>query len=136
MSPSSRPNLGALVQKGKRRRTLEEPALAARIGHLRLPFPERGRYLAFGRFDDVGIVEPGHLVLILLIALLVIGPGKLGDLGGSLGRGIREFREATDGRTPTPTPALAAGRYCAKCGASQATESKFCAACGSPVASH
>jgi sec-independent protein translocase protein TatA len=79
----------------------------------------------------VGIVEPGHLVLILLIGLLVIGPGKLGDLGGSLGRGIREFREATDGRTPTP--ALPAGRYCGKCGAAQETDAKFCAACGSPA---
>jgi TatA/E family protein of Tat protein translocase len=79
----------------------------------------------------VGLIEPGHLVLILLIALLVIGPGKLGDLGGSLGRGIREFREATDGRRPTP--ALSAGRYCGKCGAAPEADAKFCGACGASL---
>jgi sec-independent protein translocase protein TatA len=40
----------------------------------------------------IGVIEPWHLVLILIIALVVFGPGKLGDIGGSLGRGIREFR--------------------------------------------
>jgi sec-independent protein translocase protein TatA len=40
----------------------------------------------------IGVIEPWHLVLILIIALVIFGPGKLGDIGGSLGRGIREFR--------------------------------------------
>jgi sec-independent protein translocase protein TatA len=39
-----------------------------------------------------GVIEPWHLVLILIIALVVFGPGKLGDVGGALGRGIREFK--------------------------------------------
>lgn len=42
----------------------------------------------------VGVIEPWHLVVILLIALVVFGPGKLGDVGGSLGRGIREFKQS------------------------------------------
>jgi sec-independent protein translocase protein TatA len=42
----------------------------------------------------IGVIEPWHLVLILIIALVVFGPGKLGDIGGSLGRGIREFRSS------------------------------------------
>jgi sec-independent protein translocase protein TatA len=42
----------------------------------------------------VGVIEPWHLVLILIIALVIFGPGKLGDIGGSLGRGIREFRSS------------------------------------------
>lgn len=40
---------------------------------------------------DIGPVE---LVIILVIALLVIGPGKLPDVGAALGRSIREFRRA------------------------------------------
>jgi sec-independent protein translocase protein TatA len=40
----------------------------------------------------VGIIEPWHLVVILIIALVIFGPGKLGDVGGQLGRGIKEFR--------------------------------------------
>ncbi|MGC9360123.1 MAG: twin-arginine translocase TatA/TatE family subunit [Anaerolineae bacterium] len=38
---------------------------------------------------------PMELVIILLIAVAIFGTGKLADLGGSLGKGIKEFREAT-----------------------------------------
>ncbi len=37
---------------------------------------------------------PMELGIILLIALLIFGPGKLADLGSSLGRSLREFRQA------------------------------------------
>jgi sec-independent protein translocase protein TatA len=37
------------------------------------------------------------LVVILIIALLVIGPGKIGKLGGELGIAIREFRKGLNG---------------------------------------
>ena len=36
---------------------------------------------------------PTELIIILLIALLLFGVGRLGRLGGELGRGIREFRK-------------------------------------------
>ncbi|MCD6290652.1 MAG: twin-arginine translocase TatA/TatE family subunit [Anaerolineae bacterium] len=45
-------------------------------------------------FPNIGPVE---LVLILAIALIVLGPGKLSELGGSLGRTLREFRNASQG---------------------------------------
>jgi sec-independent protein translocase protein TatA len=35
------------------------------------------------------------LLLILLIVLILIGPGKLGDLGSAVGRSMREFRKAS-----------------------------------------
>jgi sec-independent protein translocase protein TatA len=38
-------------------------------------------------------ITPLHLVLVLIIALIVVGPGKLPELGRSLGHGIREFRQ-------------------------------------------
>ncbi len=37
-----------------------------------------------------------ELVLILVIALIVFGPGKLPEVGQALGRGVKEFKKATD----------------------------------------
>lgn len=40
-----------------------------------------------------------ELLIILIIVAVVFGVGKLGDIGGALGRGIREFRqEVTPGK--------------------------------------
>lgn len=44
-------------------------------------------------FGSIGMPE---LLLIFLIALIVIGPKKLPDIGRALGRGIAEFRRATE----------------------------------------
>lgn len=43
----------------------------------------------FGNFG------PWELILILVIALVVIGPGKLPQVGGALGKAINEFRRAS-----------------------------------------
>lgn len=40
---------------------------------------------------------PTELILILVIVIIVFGVGKLADIGGAFGRGIREFRKATQG---------------------------------------
>jgi TatA/E family protein of Tat protein translocase len=40
-------------------------------------------------------IGPLELILVLAIALLVIGPGKLPGVGKSIGESIREFRKAT-----------------------------------------
>jgi len=53
----------------------------------------------------VGIIEPWHLVLILVIALVVFGPGKLGDVGGALGRGIKEFKQSVNNPDEPAKPA-------------------------------
>jgi sec-independent protein translocase protein TatA len=37
---------------------------------------------------------PLELIIILVIALLILGPGKLPDVGSALGKSIREFRKA------------------------------------------
>ncbi len=44
-------------------------------------------------------IGPGELLLILLIVLIIFGPGKLPELGKALGKGIREFRQAAQGAT-------------------------------------
>ena len=44
-----------------------------------------------------GLFRPTHIIFILLIVLIIFGPGKLPDLGRGLGKGIREFKEAMKG---------------------------------------
>lgn len=41
-----------------------------------------------------GIFQPMHLLFILVIALVVFGPGKLPEVAAGLGKGIREFKKA------------------------------------------
>ena len=41
-----------------------------------------------------GLFQPTHLIIILVIALVVFGPGKLSEVGGSLGKAIRGFKKA------------------------------------------
>jgi len=43
-----------------------------------------------------GFVTPTVAVVLLVVALIVFGPGKLPELGKSLGRGIKEFKSATN----------------------------------------
>lgn len=49
------------------------------------------------------LFQPAHLLLVLVIALLVFGPGKLPQLGASIGKSIRELRRGLDG-TPEAQP--------------------------------
>jgi len=44
-----------------------------------------------------GLFQPMHLVFILVIVLILFGPGKLPELGKGLGKGIREFKDALKG---------------------------------------
>jgi len=44
-----------------------------------------------------GLLSPTHLIIILVIVLILFGPGKLPDLGKGLGKGIREFKDAMRG---------------------------------------
>ncbi len=41
-----------------------------------------------------GLFQPMHLLLILFIVLIIFGPGKLPQLGESLGKSIRGFKKA------------------------------------------
>jgi sec-independent protein translocase protein TatA len=55
-----------------------------------------------------GWVSPPELLLLALVALLVFGPKRLPEMGRSLGRGMRELRDAIandhDGDEPSPLP--------------------------------
>jgi len=64
-------------------------------------------------------IGPVELIIILVIALLILGPGRLPDVGSALGKSIREFRKAatdvqdaakvdTAASAPAPAPSAPA----------------------------
>lgn len=52
-------------------------------------------------FTTFGLITPMTAGIVLVIALVIFGPGKLPDLGKALGKGIKEFKSATDGDDKT-----------------------------------
>ena len=46
-----------------------------------------------------------ELIIILVIVLLIFGVGRIGKIGGELGKGIREFRKGIQGDEAKPTDA-------------------------------
>ena len=50
---------------------------------------------------EVGITG---LIVILIVALLVFGPKRLPEIGRSLGKGMREFKDSITGNTPPEPP--------------------------------
>ena len=47
-------------------------------------------------------LSPTHLILILVIAVLILGPGRLPEVGAALGKAMRELRNALEGREEAP----------------------------------
>jgi TatA/E family protein of Tat protein translocase len=47
--------------------------------------------------EMLGNIGPLEIGIVLIIALIVFGPKRLPELGSSLGRGIREFKESVTG---------------------------------------
>lgn len=43
-----------------------------------------------------GAFQPTHLILILIVVLIIFGPGKLKGIGKSLGEGLRDFKSAVN----------------------------------------
>ena len=48
--------------------------------------------------------HPSFLIILLVIVLIIFGPGKLPELGSAFGRTMREFRKASDEITNPPPP--------------------------------
>lgn len=49
-----------------------------------------------------GLLQPSHLLIILVVALFIFGPKKLPELGQGLGKGIRSFRDSMKAATEEP----------------------------------
>jgi sec-independent protein translocase protein TatA len=100
----------------------------------------------------IGALQPGHLIVILVIVLLIFGPGKLPELGKAMGEGLKELKKATGGEdqtkdaattaatttavvtpptTATVTPiTVASTRVCPSCRGAVPVGDKFCGNCG------
>jgi sec-independent protein translocase protein TatA len=46
-----------------------------------------------------GSIGPMELIIVLVIALIVLGPKKLPEVGRSVGKGMREFKDSLNGIT-------------------------------------
>lgn len=44
-----------------------------------------------------GLLSPGHLLVVLIVALIVLGPKRLPEVGQALGTGLRGFKESIEG---------------------------------------
>jgi len=108
----------------------------------------------------LGPFGPWELALILLIVVLIFGVGRLPEVGGAVGKGIREFRKSTrddddaaantaaantanstanGASAPADGAAASAGAatvsagdraFCTECGAANSRGAKFCGQCG------
>ena len=100
----------------------------------------------------LGALQPGHLIVVLVIVLLIFGPGKLPELGRAMGDGLRELKKATGGEDaskdaaasttatvapPTAaanvTPIAAATHVCPSCRGVVPVGDKFCGNCGTSM---
>jgi sec-independent protein translocase protein TatA len=100
--------------------------------------------LAVGPFG----LGPAELVIILLVLVMLFGAARIADLGGALGKGIREFRkgvkeeeaEETAAAPPAQPATTASGSEtvaaikCPSCGSLNPTTAKHCSQCGTAIA--
>ena len=104
--------------------------------------------LAMVPLVGIGPMGPIELILILAVVIIIFGVGRLPEVGGAIGKGIREFRKASkedeepkkiaqsqsDAPPPVPvepmqTPAI----VCQKCGTANTPDNKFCGSCGAEL---
>jgi len=51
-----------------------------------------------------GLFQPMHLLVILVIAMLVFGPKRLGEIGKGLGQGFKAFKSGLDDKPENKPP--------------------------------
>ena len=98
-------------------------------------------------------IQPLHIVIIVVVALLIFGPKRLPEIGRYIGKTITEFRHGTQefseglrdevnkpvpatavpsSASPVtpPKPSATGGRFCTQCGSPNPAEAHFCGNCG------
>jgi sec-independent protein translocase protein TatA len=83
----------------------------------------------------MGVLQPWHLIIIVVIILVIFGPGKLPLLGKAMGDSLRDFKKAVGGEDqPTASADMPAGmRACPHCHKPVAIADRFCGGCGGRV---
>ncbi len=91
--------------------------------------------LALGFIDS-----PEEILLVLAILVLLFGPSKLPQLGSSLGKSMRAFKEGAKGESEKAgepevkgAQVAEASILCPSCGASVGAASEFCTRCGAKL---
>jgi len=103
-------------------------------------------------------IQPIHIVIIVVIALIIFGPKSLPEVGRWIGRSMSELRKGSQEMTTAlregmneaqtgeqkntiakpapvqsvPTNQTAANKFCTKCGAPNPSDALFCNKCGNP----
>jgi len=98
-------------------------------------------------------IQPLHILLIIIVALIIFGPSRLPDIGRLMGRSIAEFSKGTREMTtamreemdkgnesahPSTRPNLtqplpAENQFCIRCGAPNPSDALFCNRCGNSL---
>ncbi|MGA7193276.1 MAG: twin-arginine translocase TatA/TatE family subunit [Anaerolineales bacterium] len=104
-------------------------------------------------------IQPIHIVIIVIIALIIFGPKSLPEVGRWIGRSMSELRKGSQEMTTAlregmneaqadeqkntiakPVPAqsvptnnnTSASKFCTKCGSPNPSDALFCNKCGNP----
>ena len=82
----------------------------------------------------VGVLQPWHVIVILVIVLVIFGPGKLPMLGKAVGDTVRDFKKAVgdehDPAKATITELSPSTHPCPTCQKPVSASDRFCGACG------
>jgi sec-independent protein translocase protein TatA len=101
----------------------------------------------------IGPMGPFELIVVLAIVIIIFGVGRLPEIGGAVGKGIREFRKASKEddepkkiseaqSTVQPPPAVppvtpsappSVSVTCRKCGTANPPDNKHCSSCGASL---
>src|ERR1700690_2744463 len=104
-------------------------------------------------------IEPWHIVVLIIVALIIFGPKSLPEVGRWVGKSLSEFRKGSQEMTnalregmmeahqteeqnntiakpapvqSVPTNTTSANKFCTKCGSPNPSDALFCNKCGNP----
>ena len=100
-------------------------------------------------------IQPIHIVIVVIVALIIFGPKRLPEVGRWVGRSISEFRKGTLEMTdtlreeisktqsdepertiakPAPSQSIPVNpKFCTKCGTPNPSDALFCNKCGNSI---
>ena len=83
----------------------------------------------------MGALQPWHLIIVLVIVLLLFGPGKLPQLGKAVGDSLRDFKKSVGGdeHAAASVDMPPGMRACPHCHKPTAIADRFCGGCGGRV---
>ena len=109
-------------------------------------------FLGLAPLVGIGPMGPFELIIILAVVIIIFGVGRLPEVGGAIGKGIREFRKASkeddepkqitqaqstvQSQPPVQSPPVqqqTPAAVCQKCGTANTPGNRFCGQCGAAL---